>query len=65
MSRQPDVVGCPEDVHRRGLDVLRQAEPASLGDGDGSELPGPVVDVTEDAVMDRAQVTKVVGRRQR
>lgn len=55
----------PEDIRRRGLDVLRQAEPGSLRDGDGPELPGPVVDVREDAVVDCAQVTQILGGRDR
>ena len=46
-------VQCPEGLRRRGLDVLRQAEPAPLRDGDGSQLPCPVVDVTEDPAVDR------------
>jgi hypothetical protein len=53
----------PEDLRRRGLDVLREAEPAALGDGEGSQLPGPVVDVSEDPAVDRAQVPQVVAGR--
>jgi hypothetical protein len=34
-------------------------------DGDGSQLPGPVVDVTEDPAMDGAQVPQVVAGRDR
>jgi hypothetical protein len=48
-----------EDLLGRGLDVLRQAEPASLRDGDCAQLPGPVVDVTEDASLLRS--TPVAG----
>ena len=59
------VVQCPEDVCRRGLDVLRQAEPGSLRDGDGAELPGPALDVAEDPAVDRAQVPQVVAGRDR
>jgi hypothetical protein len=50
-----------EELRRRGLDVLRQAEPGSFRDGDGPELSGPTVDVTENPVMDRAQVPEVVA----
>jgi hypothetical protein len=52
-------VQCSEGLRRGGLDVLRQAEPGSLRDGDGTESPGPVVDVAEDPAMDRAQVLQV------
>jgi hypothetical protein len=50
-----------EDLRRRGLNLLGQTEPVPLREGDGPELPGPVVDVAEDPAMDRAHVPQVVG----
>jgi hypothetical protein len=46
-----------EDLCCGGLDVLRQAEPGPRCNGSSPELSGPVVDVTEDALAGRAQVT--------
>jgi hypothetical protein len=45
-----------EDLRRQGLDVLRQAKPGSLRNGDGPQLPDPVVDVTEDPAIDDAEL---------
>ena len=60
-SQEVLAVQRPEDLRRSGLDVLRQAEPGSLGDGDGPQLTGLVVDVAEDPLVDRAQVPEVVA----
>jgi hypothetical protein len=45
-----------EDLGRCGLDKLRKAKQTSFRDGDGTDLPSPIVDVFEDPPMDRAQM---------
>jgi hypothetical protein len=43
-----------------GLDVLGQGEQVAFGDRDGTDLPGPLVHVTEDLAVKRLQVREVV-----
>jgi hypothetical protein len=59
------VTQLPEDLARRRLDVLGQAEHAPLSDGDSPDLPGPVVKVAEDPAVDLAQVSQIIGRANR
>lgn len=54
-----------EHVSGVRLDVLRQAEDVGLGDGDGADLAGPVVEVAEDLAVERSQVFKIVRSGQR
>jgi len=50
-----------DDDGRGRIDVLRQAEHSALGDGHRPDLPGPLIDVTENPVMDLPQVRQVVA----
>jgi len=50
-----------EDNGRGRIDVLRQAEHSALGDGHRPDLPGSLIDVTENPLMDLPQVRQVVA----
>jgi hypothetical protein len=55
------VVQLTEDDGRGRIDVLRQAEHSALGDGHRPDLPGPLVNVAEDPLVDLLQVRQVVA----
>jgi hypothetical protein len=52
-----------EDDGRGGIHVLREAEHGALGGGHRPDVPGPLIYVAEDPLMDLPQVRQVVARR--
>jgi hypothetical protein len=54
-----------EDIGCRRFDELRQAKPTAFRDGDGPDLPSPVVYVSEDSAMDRTQMLQIEARHDR
>jgi hypothetical protein len=65
-SAQVSVAGeAAEHLVGHGHDVLREAEQHPLADRDRADLARPVVDVTEDPLVDRLEVSEVVATGQR